>query len=85
MRAKLQVRSVTDRNHSPSEPEKKTAEEVEFFAVTEKPFDTEGFSEDNQFAKWTPQADLKITINNPALFGAHVVGEKYYVDFTKAD
>ena len=85
MRAKFKVRSVTHRNDSPSEPDKKTAEEVQFFAVTEKPFDADGFSEDNLFAKWTPSGELKITITNPNLFGFHVVGEKYYLDFTKAD
>lgn len=83
MRAKLQVSSVTGFKTDPDGPT--TQETVVFNAVTEKPFDAEGNSEDNQFAKWTPSAEFRISITNPALFGTFVQGEKYYVDFTKAE
>ena len=82
MRAKLLVVSVTP--YAPPNGDVQN-EKVTFTAVCGPSFDAAGLSEDNTFAKWTPSADMSITITNPALFGAHVVGEKYYVDFTKAD
>ena len=81
MRAKLKVTNV----ESDTANEYSPCEKVEFTAVTEKPFDEGGFSEDNEFSKWTPTATLSMTITNPALFGTLVPGEKYYVDFTKAE
>jgi hypothetical protein len=53
-------------------------------AVSDKPFDADGNSEDNSFAKWTPSGELKMTITNPNLFGKLVEGQKYYLDFTLA-
>lgn len=79
MRAKFQIRSVTPNRSVPP------SETVSFFAVTEKPFDAEGVSEDNEFAKWTPSVECSITITNPALLGTFAVGEKFYVDFIKAE
>ncbi len=82
MRAKLQIVKVESDTANESYPHEK----VEFMAVTEKPFDqASGISEDNEFSKWTPTANLSMTITNPALFGTLVQGEKYYVDFIKAD
>lgn len=78
MRAKFQIRSVTPAENYPQET-------IEMFAVTEKPFDSDGNSEDNSFAKWTPSGDLKIVITNPALLGKFQAGEKFYLDFTKAE
>jgi len=43
----------------------------------------DGSDENNTYAKWTPQASINITINNPELFGKFKIGEEYYVDFTK--
>jgi hypothetical protein len=57
MRAKFRLTKVT--KHSP------THEELEFHAVTTKPFDAEGASEDNDFARWTPSGELKMTVTNP--------------------
>jgi hypothetical protein len=45
----------------------------------------DGWSEDNTFAKWTPQADMTMTINNPALLGQFEEGQKFYIDFTRAE
>lgn len=45
----------------------------------------DGRDEDNTYAKFSPQAELTIFIANPALLGKHEPGEKFYVDFTKAD
>lgn len=40
--------------------------------------------EDNSFAKATPAATMKITIDNPAAQGFLRPGHDYYVDFTPA-
>ena len=82
MRAKLQVTSVTPSNLPDGTPQQ---ERVTFAAVCGPSFDAAGLSEDNTFAKRTPAADLSMTITNPAIFGTLVVGEKYYLDFTKAE
>lgn len=79
MRAKFQIVSVTPA------PDNYPQETIEMSAVTEKPFDQDGNSEDNSFAKWTPCGYLKIVITNPALLGQHKQGEKFYLDFTKAE
>lgn len=61
------------------------AEELHLSAVTEKPFDADGNSEDNSFAKWTPCGEMKMTITNPALLGKFTSGQKFYLNFTPAD
>lgn len=81
MRAKLEVVSVIENGEGDNKNE-----QITFMAVTEKPYDQEtGISEDNQFSKWTPSANLDMLITNPELFGKLKRGEKYYVDFTKAE
>jgi len=77
MRAKFELRSV----ESPYPGQ----EVLTFSAVTEKPFDQDGNSDDNTFSRWTPTGELKMTVTNPALHGKFAAGEKYYLDFTKAD
>lgn len=77
MRAKFEVRAVTQ----PYEG----AEALHLSAVSEKPYDPDGKSEDNDFARWTPDGELTMTVTNPALHGTIKVGEKYYLDFTKAE
>ncbi len=47
-------------------------------------FPEDGVSEDNTYSKWTPDASLKFTITNPALFDSFNIGDKFYVDFTPA-
>lgn len=42
-----------------------------------------GESEDNIFARYTPNATLDMTINNPALVGTIKEGMTFYVDFTE--
>jgi hypothetical protein len=76
MRAKFQVTNVVKHNE--------TSQDVSFRAVTSKPFDADGKSDDNDFARWSPSGELKIGISNPALIDKLVVGEKYYLDFTLA-
>lgn len=81
MRAKFRVSHVRSEAHDPVSPR----EHLEFTAVTDAPFDSTGCSDDNEYAKWTPTAKLEMVVTNPALFGQHVVGDKYYVQFTKAE
>lgn len=46
-------------------------------------YPADGSDEDNSFARWSPSADLNITIANPALFDKITEGDTFYVDFTK--
>ena len=77
MRAKFVVTSVT----KPCEG----SEELTFRAVSDTPFDAEGASEDNSFARYTPSGTLSMTVQNPALLGKFIPGDKFYLDFTPAD
>lgn len=45
----------------------------------------DGLDEDNTFAKFSPSGELKLTITNPNLMGRFNPGEKYYLDFMKAE
>lgn len=45
----------------------------------------DGSDEDNSFAKFTPTAELKMNITNPALHGKFKPGQKFYVDFSPAE
>jgi hypothetical protein len=37
-----------------------------------------------QWSKWTPAGEIKLTINNPDCFGKFIVGKEYLVNFTEA-
>jgi len=77
MRAKMRVVNV-DRQA--------TCEVLRFSAVGSVfPYPEDGSDENNSFAKWTPCADLNMTVTNPDLFGKIQIGEEYYLDFTKAE
>ena len=62
-----------------------TCEQVKFSAVYPESFGSAGENEDNDFCRWTPTANLSMTINNPNIVGKIKVGQKYYLDFTLAD
>lgn len=80
MRAKLKVTSVTKGPVSYV-----TEERLTFAAVyKEGAYPADGSDEDNTFSKFTPQADLSMVIQSPALLGKFEVGQKFYVDFTPA-
>ncbi len=49
------------------------------------PYPEDGSDEDNTYAKFSPQGELTLTIANPALVGKIEPGQKFYLDFTKAD
>jgi len=76
MRAKLQVSSVTLHTG---------CEVLKFSAVAAKAYPADGSDDDNSYAKWSPVADLNLTVTNPALFGKIKPGQKYYVDFILAE
>lgn len=65
--------------------EPKQSEVLKMRPVTSRPFDAEGVSEDNSFAKWTPSGNLEMTVSNPALFGQIKVGENYFLTFAKCE
>ena len=75
MRAKLQVCGVEKAGDG---------EWLTFRAVCPPQFDKEGLSEDSTFSRYTPAADLRMLINNPALVGKFQVNDTFYVDFTPA-
>lgn len=60
-------------------------EEIQFRAVTSKPFDKDGISEDNTYSKYSPSADFRLSVTNPALHGQFKTQQNYYVDFTPAE
>lgn len=80
MRAKMTVRSVVV---SKTDDGTIANEVIEMFPVSSSPFDKDGNSEDNTYAKWTPSGHLGLTITNPSLFGKIELGKSFYVDFTE--
>lgn len=58
-------------------------ERLVFNAVTTKGYDATGLDEDNTYAKFSPSANLSITVANPALLGRFRPGQTFYVDFTE--
>lgn len=78
MRAKMRVSSVTKQGDS--------SEALGFTAVTGKdPFGPDGASEDNTYARYTPQGSCALVVNNPELAGKFNVGDTFYLDFTPAE
>lgn len=83
MRAKLQVGFVQE--HFYGQDKSKSQETLTMHAVAASKYPDDGHDDDNTYARWSPGANLQINIANPALWGKFTVGEKYYVDFTKAE
>lgn len=82
MRAKLAVGFVHVNKNNEGEV---TSELVRFHGVPKTIYDSTGADEDNTFAKYSPSAELSIYIANPELFGKFAAGDKFYVDFAKAE
>ena len=77
MRAKMRVNEVIIRD---------SHEELKMIPVCKtgsSPDD--GADEDNTFAKGSPSGSLNLIITNPALHGKFKPGQKFYIDFTKAE
>lgn len=83
MRAKMQVGFVKEHFHGPEGA--KSGETLTMHAVAASKYPEDGSDEDNTFAKWSPGANLDINVANPVLWGAYKVGDKYYLDFSKAE
>jgi len=76
MRAKFQVSKVERFTGS---------DRITCNAVAAKAYGADGLDEDNTYAKFSPSGDLTLTIANPALVGQIEPGQKFYLDFIKAD
>ncbi len=74
MRAKMKVTAVVPGTASVN---------ITMQAVSDKPFDADGASEDNSWARWTPSASLSMTIANPDLLDAFKEGQTFFLDFTE--
>lgn len=84
MRAKMQVSSVAPIHDLYSGQQ--TSERLTLTPVCgNQPFGPNGESEDNTYARYSPSGVLRLEVTNPALYGKLKAGDKYYVDFTKAE
>ena len=80
MRAKMQVTGVKENFYQ----DKKTGEALSFRAVgKDGSYPSDGTSDDNTYALWTPAGELSLTVNNPVLWGKFTVGQKFYIDFNE--
>lgn len=77
MRAKMEV-IVTERAGE-------TIEHVVMRAVAASQYPQDGSDENNSYARFTPQADLRLLIANPDLLGQIKEGDVFYADFTLAE
>jgi hypothetical protein len=87
MRAKLKISSVQQHTSVQSAGAEPTVsgETLNFTAVCRSEgYPADGSDENNTFSKFTPSADLRMYIANPALFGQFKEGDTFYVDFTPA-
>jgi hypothetical protein len=76
MRAKLRVARI-------EKCEGIVQENLTFYAVSKSDgYPEDGSDENNTFARWTPSAELKISIQNPNLIRKFTEGQEFYVDFT---
>ena len=82
MRAKLIVASVTPTKNGEGVT---VSEQVTLFGVAKSAYPADGSDEDNSFAKFTPAANLSLTVANPALIGKLEPGATFYVDFTPVE
>ena len=75
MRAKMKVTVV--------EKHSDVYEELRFSAVSKSDgYPEDGSDENNTFAKWTPTAEVIMSITNPDLIGKFEERQEFYVDFT---
>lgn len=78
MRAKLVISSVTLQEGG--------TEQLKFRGVCKtNDYPADGSDEDNTYAKFSPSVALDMTVSNPALHGQFKPGQKFYVDFTRAE
>lgn len=80
MRAKMVVTGFTPWSYDG----KKQGENLTFVAVAASQYPEDGSDENNTYAKYSPAAQLHISVANPALFDQFEVNDVFYVDFTPA-
>ena len=83
MRAKLQVGMLQEHHYGPDGM--KSGETLTMHAVCKSDYSADPTDEDNTFAIYSPGVMLTIQVANPALWNKFKFGDKFYVDFTKAD
>ena len=76
MRAKMVIDRIVRHDHA--------VETLHFRAVCASSYPQDGSDENNTYAKFSPSADLELTVSNPDLIGKFNPGESYYLDFTPA-
>lgn len=82
MRAKMRVVDIKSYTNDNNEI---TQQNLTFTAVGKSgAYPDDGMDENNTFSRFTPNAELSMSIMNPALFGKFEVGEEFYLDFSKA-
>lgn len=82
MRAKMQVHGVSQHKRPDGSV---SQEDLILYAVAKDgAYPSDGSDEDNTFARWSPSGEMKLSVQNPSLFGALPVGARFYVDFTPA-
>ena len=78
MRAKMQIGRI-ERHQGGNET-------IHMHAVAKNgTYPSDGADEDNTYAKFSPSGDFKLTIANPSLIGMFNPGDRFYIDFTKAE
>lgn len=82
MRAKMQVHGLKENKSAAGVVE--SINVILYPVSKDSGYPADGSDEDNNFARWTPSGELKLLIQNPALFDKLPVGAKFYVDFTPA-
>lgn len=87
-RCKVRVESVKllgsdgSGNHSSEEVQMRA---VGGAKVNKEGYPADGSDEDNTYAHYSPSADFRLLVANPALFGQFKPEQKYYVDLTLAE
>lgn len=78
MRAKMRITRV--------EKHEGGSETLHLCAVAKSSaYPADGSDEDNTYAKFSPSGELKLTVANSALIGKFNPGEKFYLDFVRAE
>lgn len=78
LRLKMTVGTV---KHVSNQDGEKYQEELTFGAV----YSNKEGSANQQWSKWTPSANLSMTISNPQAFGKLLPGQFVFVDITPCD
>lgn len=83
MRAKMIVTAIEPHTNDDGSL---AAETLKMSAVSKSDgYGDDGLDEDNTFSHFSPSGSFEMYIANEALHGKFEIGEKYYLDFTKAE